>query len=178
MSELYHYGVLGMRWGVRRSVAKSNAQSRLSARAIKYDKKAAAYTKKSEKIHAKEDLQSSNKASVKAAKYAKKSAVLNKKALKTDNNFTRSMLEKKSAKLDYKSAKQELKGNRISKTKGYSAKAMKYSIKSDRMAAKAAKTRMKMANNKAYYEMTKRKINTLSDENIKIAQNYLKDVKF
>lgn len=37
--ELYHYGVLGMRWGVRRARYKQSKNTRLTTKAIDYDKK-------------------------------------------------------------------------------------------------------------------------------------------
>ena len=52
-------------------------------------------------------------------------------------------------------------------------RAMKYSIKSDKMAAKAAKARMKIAKNKAYIEMTKRKVNSLSGEELQKGKEYI-----
>ena len=98
---------------------------------------------------------------------------VNKKALITDNDFKKVMFQKKAAKLNYKSKKAEIKGNRISKTTGYGMRAMKYSIKSDKMAAKAAKARMKIAKNKAYIEMTKRKVNSLSGEEFQKGKEYI-----
>lgn len=177
-NELYHYGVLGMKWGVRKSVYKQNANNRLQMKAVKFDKKSAVYTKKSEKIHASKDLKRSNRTAIKFAKYAKKSAGMNKKALSTDNEFKRSIYEKKAAKLDYKSAKYKILGDRISKTSGYGVKAMKYSIKSDKFAKKAAKYRMKIANNQAYIAMTKRKINTLSGDDIAAAKTFIEKMNF
>ena len=108
-----------------------------------------------------------------AAKLSEKAAKVNKKALITDNGFKKVMLQKKAAKLNYKSKKAEIKGNRISKTTGYGMRAMKYSIKSDKMAAKAAKARMKIAKNKAYIEMTKRKVNSLSGEELQKGKEYI-----
>lgn len=172
-NELYHYGVVGMKWGVHRSASKQKAISRLERKAFNYDKKSANFTKKSEKQHAKHDLERSNRNAIKAAKLSKKAAKVNKKALKTDNDFRKVMLQKKAAKLNYKSEKAEIKGNRISKTTGYGMEAMKYAIKSDKMAAKAAKARMKIAKNKAYIEMTKRKVNSLSGEDLQKGKEYI-----
>lgn len=173
--ELYHYGVLGMKWGVRRAASKARTNEKLLKKAMKYDKKSAELLKKSEKQHAKHDLERSNRKAVKAANYDKKAVVLAKKANKTDDGFKHTMIEKKSEKLKYKADKTRMESNQISKTKGYGAKAMKYSIKSDKAAMYAAKARKKMANNKAYMAMMDRKISTLSDSDLKGAYSFVNE---
>lgn len=50
-NELYHYGVVGMRWGVRKDPERTRA--RREARAARYDKRAARYAMKSSKYRAK-----------------------------------------------------------------------------------------------------------------------------
>ena len=94
--ELQHYGVLGMKWGVRKAARKSEANKRLREKALQYDKKSAVLSKKSEKAHSKYDLEESNRAATKAAKYNAKAAAIAKRALKTDDLAARSRLEKKS----------------------------------------------------------------------------------
>lgn len=69
--------------------------------------------------------------------------------------------------------KAHIKGDRLSKTTGYGPKAMKYSIKSDKVAAKAARTRKKLSNNKAYISMMDRKVSSLSPEKYTEVKKYI-----
>lgn len=175
--ELYHYGVLGMKWGVHKARRKNDANERLQNKAFKYDQKSAVYTKKSERIHAEKDLELSNRQAKKAAKYSKKAAGLHKKAVGLDDGLERTLVERKAEKLNYKAARAKRKANLISKTEGYGNKAMKYSIKSDKMAEKAAKARVKIANNKAYIERMNRKIASLSEEDLISGYTFIQELK-
>lgn len=132
-------------------------------------------SKKAEKAHADLDLESSNKKSIRAAKLDKKAASVAKKAAKSNNDLKQAYLERKSEKLKYKAAKARTEGNRISRTKGYGAKAMKYAIKSDIAAQKAAKARAKMANNEYYIKRMKRKVSSLSREELNGAYSFVKE---
>lgn len=174
--ELYHYGVLGMKWGVRRSNRLSSSNERLAKKALKYDKRAAILQKKSEKQHAKIDLETSNRAATKAANYTKKAAAIRKKALKGDD-VAKLNAEKKASKLEFKAAKKEAQANRLSKTTGYGAKAMRYSVKSDKVAIRAAKTRSKMASNKAYISMMNRRLDSLDKEMLRRVEEPLINFK-
>lgn len=173
--ELAHYGVVGMKWGVHKATRKAARNEKLEKKALNYDKKSAAAYKKSEKIHSKEDLESSNRAAKKAGNYSKKAAVVQKKANKETSELKKGMLEKKAAKLQYKSTKQKMKANQISKTTGYGVKAMKYSVKSDRMARKAAKARMKMANNEYYINVMKQKAKSIPKEDIQKGYEFVNE---
>lgn len=164
--ELYHYGVLGMKWGVRRARHKENSNIRLRKKALAYDMKQKTYTKKSEKHHAKYDLERTNKKAVKAASQAKKAASLEKRSLKTEDGIKRTAMEYRANKLRYKSAKNTVEANTISKTTGYGAKAMRYSIKSDVAAKKAAKVRMRISNNERYINRMNRKMSSFSPEEL------------
>ena len=161
--ELYHYGVPGMKWGVRKAARYSSKNERLARKALNYDKKAAVLRKKSEKAHANYDLETSNRSAIKAAKYRKKAAIIVKKSL-GGSDSQKLAAERKATKLEYKATKKEMKANRISKTTGYGAKAMKYSVKSDKVAAKAAKARAKLASNKAYIDTMNKRMDSLDKE--------------
>ena len=175
-NELYHYGVPGMRWGVRRAQHKLSSNERLRSKALSLDKKAATLAKKSEKIHSTQDLERSNRAATKAANYYKKAAKLGKKALEANNEFARSKYEAKAETAKYKGAKATVDANRLSKTTGYGVKAMKYSIKSDAVAKKAAKARMKIANNERYVAKMNRKISSLTPEELAGAYSFVNDM--
>ena len=157
-NELQHYGVPGMRWGVRRAERVAGQNARLQKKALKYDAKSAKFRKKSEKQHAENDLEIGNRKAVKAAKQDRKAAVLSKKALATDNVHKQLSLTKKSENLKYKAAKNRRDADRISKTVGYGAEAMRYSIKSDKAAAKAAKARKQIAYNNYYISKMNEKV--------------------
>lgn len=174
--ELMHYGVLGTKWGVLRSKMKSGTLDKYATKAAKYDKKSAVYTKRSEKAHSKYDLGRSNRAATKAAKFNKKAAKVQKKIIKSDDNLRKVLLEKQAARYSYKAANKQTKANRISKTKGYGVRAMKLSVKSDKVAQKAAKARMKLANNKAYISMMNRKVNSLTGEKKEKVNDFIKKI--
>lgn len=171
--ELYHYGVLGMKWGVHRSNRKASKNESLAKKAIKYDTKQALYYKKSEKAHATNDLGGSNRAAMKAAKYNKSAAKYSKKALTSTNQRKIDRYETKAASMKYKAANNERKANMLSKTSGYGVEAMKYSIKSDKMASKAAKARLQIQKNERYINTMNRKLSQYDPVKIERAKAHM-----
>jgi hypothetical protein len=165
-----------MKWGVRRAQSKTRANERLKRKALTYDQRSAALTKKSEKFHAENDLGRHNRTALKAANYDKKAAKIGKKALRVDNDVSRTIYERRAENLKYKAAKKRIEANRLSKTTGYGVKAMKYSIKSDIVATKAAKARRTIAKNDAYVAMMNRKISSLSQEELSGAYAFVKEL--
>lgn len=174
--ELYHYGVLGMKWGVRRASRKAASNERLRQKALKYDIKSDKANKKSEKLHMDKDLGRANRAATKAAKYSIKSEKLQKRALKATNELSRTSLERRAAKADFKSATKRLEANKLSKLTGYGSQAMKYSIKSDKLARKAAKTRLKIANNERYIAKMNQKVSSITDQELQRGRDYIESL--
>lgn len=175
--ELMHYGVPGMKWGVRRAQYKTSQNERLNRKALNYDVKVAKLNKKAEKIHAEKDLGRANRAAKKAAKYSAKSAKLQKRALKKTNEFARSNLERRAAKANLKSATKRIEADQLSKLTGYGSSAMKYSTKANKVARKAAKARYKMANNKRYIAKMNHKMSELPEQNISKGRDYVDSLK-
>ncbi len=156
--ELYHYGVKGMRWGVRRAkkeLHEANREGRkgghnhavavLSTHRDKINKKLSKLDKKSEKLETKRYKQATDSAT-KIAKLERKAAKLRKKAGKAFYTSTSNKRLHKAAKLDYK----------ISKLK-----------------EAAAKTQAKIEKNERLKDAFKKGLDEINDELITKGQDFL-----
>ena len=163
--ELMHYGVLGVKWGVHRSLAKQKKNARLEKKELHYDAKSAKSERKSLKSRrsappsyasrSKSEAVKLNNYNAKRVNYEYKSKKLIEKANKTSDPGKQLKLGRKSQKLGYKATKTTLKMDKyLSGDVG--SKSLNRLIKSHEFDAKAAKARMRIANNKAYIAATKK----------------------
>lgn len=139
--ELYHYGVKGMRWGVRRAqkelrkATSSSDSDRALSKLQKHRTKGSAELSKLKKSHEKLELDLANSSKKDAEKAAK--------------------LERKASKLDRKAAKNRKKaGSILTSTK----KAQKLSYKADYLKARSDILKSKASTMRATYERSKQKV--------------------
>ena len=166
--ELYHYGVLGMKWGVHRATRKAKNNTKLINESNKYNIKSAKYNLKSAKRAAKDigegfatkskkDVKRYLSANKRAAKYNLKSAKYKSKASKTsDRKSTRYSV--KSDKYAVKSSKNKMRATRLSGEYATGSKGYKYATKSDIYKLKSTKRLLKINRNKAYIQKIQQKI--------------------
>ena len=156
--ELCHYGVLGMKWGVRRNIEKLNESNRtgykgghntavasLSAHRDKINKKLGSLDKKSVKLEEKRYKQAA-KDSIKIAKLERKSA----KALKKSNR-TKS----------------------VDKAEKYRQKSSVLNYKVSKLKEKSSKTKAKIEKNERLKSIYKKGLNDINRELVTKGQDFL-----
>lgn len=157
---LEHYGVLGMKWGVRKAKYRDYKIQRYTEKSNKYRDKYNDKKLEADSYHLVNDMQRSKK-------YAKKVNKLEAKSLSYKEMADETGLNKyaqKSAKYAYKAKKKSVKLNKIARTEGYSSEANKLATKADKYLAKVAKMEYKINRNKAYIDSIVKKASSITDE--------------
>ena len=172
-NELYHYGILGMKWGVRRSreqlsgrVAKLGTKNqKLTQRVNALDKKARIYDSKSANMISRNSKYEARltKATSKKAKYdLKLSKEMDRKRPNAD----------KIAKYTAKSNKYEHKLNKAQKKLKYN----KWAVKSTETKELAARTRSKIEKNERIMKVYNNTIDAIDNGRVEQGRLFMKYV--
>lgn len=153
--ELYHYGVLGMKWGVRRASKqlskattdkeRNKAVSSLNSHREKINKKMSSLDSRSEKLEQKR-YKVATKSEPKIAKYKKKAAKYRQKA-------STSFLP--------------------IKERNFNIKANKFDIKASKLEQKAAKTRAKIEKNERLKKTFETGLNNIDKALVDRGRNFV-----
>lgn len=157
-NELYHYGVKGMKWGVRRAM-KELHESNQTGRKGGYNHAVAVLSEHRNKINKKLSALDKKSASLETKRY--------KQATKT---------EKKIAKLEQKSAKAKLKAGKSFYTSTADKrlhKSAKLDYKISKLKKTIAKTQAKIEKNDHLKEVYKKTLNEINHELVAKGQEFL-----
>lgn len=177
--DIAHYGIRGMKWGVRKAIRKSSKSARLSRKVEKYEKKAASAKLRAAKLHSKYDLAGAGRLGIKAARKNKKAAAYDRKAkaaIRSGNEKKALKYQSLAEKNRFKGAKYSTKSNTLDRSTGYGIRAEKAASKADKYAKKAAKAKMKIANNDRYIDMMSRKANSFAKKDKERGQAFIAQI--
>lgn len=171
--ELKHYGILGMKWGVRRSSAQlaktrdklGNKNAELKSKVKSLNERSSKYTAKSEKFKAKNSKHQSRivKATAKKAKYDRK---LNKALSKSKPDAN------KVAKLTAKTVKYQ---NKINKSQS-KLKFNKWQVKADAIHEEARKAQEKIQKNSNLMNVYNNTISAIDNGTIQKGKYFMRYV--
>jgi hypothetical protein len=173
MSELRHYGVVGMKWGVRRANRKAARRGKLEQKAANYELRSAKSSAAGQKIHARE-LEKKAAGKIKIfEKYKVKSAKATAKAAEQTDSLKRIKYESKAAKMNLKAARVDKKVNQIKRSTAYGSEAQKQMRKADKYDYKAKKTRYKIAKDKRYIAAMDKKVSDFAKKDYENGKKFI-----
>lgn len=174
--ELYHYGVKGMRWGVRRRVKRAyyteQRNAKLEAKAKLQDRQSTRYAYKS--AAANNRMFSSAR---KGARLANRASNLRIKLSKTTDADKALKLKSKINKYQFNADAATARGNAETRQKGYTKRASALASKSDAAKTKASKMRMKMTNNEVFKAKMENKVQKMTPEKKAQVDKYIQILK-